>query len=953
MNARRLEAELRSRIRGEVRFDDGSRALYATDSSNYRQVPIGVVLPRDEEEVIRTVEVCRDHSVPILARGCGTSLAGQCCNVAVVMDFSRHMNRIVALDPEHRIARVQPGVILDHLRNAAEQHHLTFGPDPASHDRCTIGGMIGNNSCGVHSVMSGKTVDNLASLRILTYDGAQMTVGETSDAELQSIIAGGGRRGEIYAGLRSIRDRFAPLIRSRFPDIPRRVSGYNLDQLLPENGFHVARALVGTESTCALVLEAELQLIDSPKSRVLLTLGYPDVFAAADAVPAILQWKPCGLEGLDDRLIDDCKRKNLNLEGVALLPEGGGWLVVEFGGENREEAVARATDAMRSLRGNTTGIKLYDTAREQQLVWKVRESGLGASAFVPGEKSTWEGWEDSAVAPQKLGNYMRELRHMMDRYGFHGNFYGHFGDGCLHTRISFDLQSPEGIKQYRGFLYEAAELVVKHGGSLSGEHGDGQARGELLPIMFGKELVDAFREFKRLWDPQGKMNPGKVVDAYGADQNLRLGVEYAPAKPHTHFQYEQDDGHFGHAVLRCVGVGKCRREEGGVMCPSFMATRDEAHSTRGRAHLLFEMMRGEVIRDGWRSEEVKHALDLCLSCKGCKTECPVNVDVATYRAEFLSHYYEGRRRPLHAHGFGRIDVWARLASHAPALANLFTQNQLTARVLKAIAGVSQNRKIPRFAKQTFRQWFRHRAAQPGGQTPVLLWPDTFTNHFYPEAGIAATEVLEAAGFAVQLPPDGLCCGRPLYDFGMLDQAKRQLRQILTALQSQIAADIPIVGLEPGCLSVFRDELINLFPKDPEAQKLSRLSFHLSEFLVERMQKPLPWLRGKAIVHGHCHHKSILDWQSEVTLLRGLGLDCEVLDSGCCGMAGHFGFSREHYDLSQQIGERVLLPAVRSAPKEALLIADGFSCREQIAQSTDRRALHLAEVLQLAYKGDRL
>jgi len=956
--AKALAAELRTQIRGEARFDDGSRAMYATDASNYRQVPIGVVLPKDVDDVIKTIAACRRFGAPILMRGGGTSLAGQCCNVAVVLDMSKYMNRIIELDPEKKLARVQPGLILDDLRHAAEQHHLTFGPDPATHDRCTLGGMIGNNSCGVHSVMAGKTVDNIEELEILTYDGVRMRVGKTDDDELERIIQEGGRRGEIYARLKSLRDRYASLIRERYPQIPRRVSGYNLDQLLSENGFHVARALVGSECTCVTVLEATTRLVYSPPARTLLVLGYPDVYTAADHLMEVLAYQPIALEGMDDRLINDVRRKGLHPEGLALLPEGGGWLLAEFGGETREEADARARKLMEEL-GRRQGainrapsLRLLDSLREGRMIWQIRESGLGATAFVPGKPITWEGWEDSAVPPEKVGDYLRDFRKLYDKYGYEGDFYGHFGQGCIHTRANFDLETAEGIKAFRSFMEEAADLVVSYGGSLSGEHGDGQARAELLPKMFGNELVEAFREFKAIWDPDWKMNPGKVVDAYRIDENLRLGTSYRPRQVQTHFKFPDDQGSFARATLRCVGVGKCRRMEGGTMCPSFMVTREEEHSTRGRTHLLFEMLQGNPIKNGWRDEHVKEALDLCLACKGCKGDCPVYVDVATYKAEFLSHYYQGRLRPITAYSMGLIYWWARFGSLMPGVANFFTQTPLLRNVAKAIAGIAPERRIPVFAPQTFKQWFRQREPRNEGSPRVILWADTFNNHFHPEAAQAAVEVLEAVGYQVEVPERSLCCGRPLYDFGMLDTAKRLLRQILDTLRPQIAAGIPLVGLEPSCVAVFRDELRNLFPGDADARRLSQQSFLLSEFLEKQVQNyQFPPLQRKAIVQGHCHHKAIMKMRDEQAVLAKLGLDVEVLDSGCCGMAGSFGFEKDHYDVSIKVGERVLLPAVRDAAEDTLIIADGFSCREQIAQTTDRRALHLAQVIQMAMHQD--
>jgi FAD/FMN-containing dehydrogenase/Fe-S oxidoreductase len=949
VDAEGLEAELRSQVRGEVRFDTSSRALYATDGSSYRQVPIGVVIPRDNADVLATLAACREYAAPVLSRGGGTSLAGQCCNVAVVLDFSKYMAEILEIDPARKIARVQPGVILDHLRNAAEKHHLTFAPDPASHDRCTLGGMIGNNSCGVHSVMAGKTDENIESLDIVTYDGFRTSVGATPPDELEAIIRGGGRRGEIYAKLKGIADTYGDLIRTRYPDIPRRVSGYNLNYLLPENGFHVARALVGSEGTCVTVLGATCRLVESPPERVLVVVAYPDIFQAADHVPEIMAHKPIGLEGIDDLLVEYTRRRGINSEGLALLPPGGGWLLVEFGGQTWEEAEAQARLMVEALNRSipAPNVRLY-AKQEAKHVWIVRESSLGVISHVPGEPLSWEGWEDSAVAPEKLGPYLRDLKRLTGQYGYQGTLYGHFGHACVHTRLDFDLESEQGIGRFRQFMNDAADLVVSYGGSLSGEHGDGQARAELLPKMFGPELIQAFNEFKEAWDPDWKMNPGKVVEPYRIDENLRLGADYNPWRPPTHFKFPHDHGSLAHATLRCVGVGKCRHYEGGVMCPSFRVTREEEHSTRGRAHLLWEMANGEIIQDGWRSKEVKDSLDLCLSCKGCKTECPVSVDLATYKAEFLSHYHERRLRPISHYAFGNIDFWARLASNVPGFVNLTTQLPFLRDIAKAVTGIPRQRQIPAFAPQTFKSWFRrHKPLHPDGPI-VVLWPDTFNNYFLPNTAKAAVNVLESAGFRVELPEGNLCCGRPLYDFGMLDRAEDLLLQVLDALALEIEAGVPIVGLEPSCVTVFRDELCNLFPRDERAQRLSRQTFLLSEFLENYKNLiPLPRLERKAIVHGHCHHKSVLKTKAEEAVLSRMGLDCHSPAPGCCGMAGSFGFESDKYDVSSAIGELELLPAVRKAPPDWLVIANGFSCREQIAQGTDRHALHLAEILEMA------
>jgi FAD/FMN-containing dehydrogenase/Fe-S oxidoreductase len=950
VDASGLASAVTRAVRGEVRFDNGSRALYATDGSNYRQVPIGVVIPRDADDVVATVSLAREYGAPILCRGGGTSLAGQCCNVAVLLDFSKYMNKIIEIDPVRQIARVQPGVVLDNLRNAAEKHHLTFGPDPATHDRCTLGGMIGNNSCGAHSVMAGKTDDNIEELDILAYDGLRMKVGHTSDAEFEQIIAAGSRRGEIYAGLRKLRETYSDLIKQRYPNIPRRVSGYNLNYLLPENGINVARALVGSEGTCVTILEATCRLVESPPERVLLLIAYPDIFECADRVPEIMSHKPIGLEGIDELLVEFSRRKGINTEGIALLPAGGGWLFAEFGANTRAEAESQAQQLMQSLSQSASppNMRLFTDKLQMKRAWDVRESALGATSHVPDEPPGWEGWEDAAVTPEKLGGYLRDLFKLMKGYGYRSALYGHFGHACVHMRINFDLQSKPGIANYRKFVEEAADLVVNYGGSLSGEHGDGQSRAELLPKMFGPELIQAFREFKALWDPDWKMNPGKVVEPYKLDENLRLGAEYKPWEPQTHFKFPEDHGSFAHAALRCVGVGKCRHDEGGVMCPSFRATREEEHSTRGRAHLLWEMTKGDVIRDGWRDQHVKDSLDLCLACKGCKSDCPVGVDVATYKSEFLAHYYEGRWRPRSAYAFGNIDLWARLAARLPGLVNLTTQLPLLRDVSKLIAGIPQERSIPAFAPQTFRHWFLRRQPRNRESAPVLLWPDTFNNYFLPDTAKAAVEVLDSAGYRVVLPKAKLCCGRPLYDWGMLDRAKRLLLETLDTLDNEIAQGIPMVVLEPSCATVFRDEMLNLFPNDERARRLSQQTFLLSEFLEKKAKNfSLPKFARKAIVHGHCHHKSIMRMTDEESILRKMGIHFETPAPGCCGMAGAFGFEADKYDVSVAIGELELLPAVRKASPESLIIADGFSCREQIAQCTNRRALHLAEVIQMA------
>lgn len=977
VDAPSLQRALAEVVEGEVRFDTAARAAYAHDASHYRQAPIGVVVPRHERDVVETVRICREYGAPILARGGGTSLAGQCCNVAVVLDFTKYMNDVLELDPERKLARVQPGCILDDLRDAAAPHGLTFGPDPATHNHCTIGGMIGNNSCGVHSVMSGfygpgpRTEHQVESMRVLTYDGHILEVGPVTEEELEQIIAGGGRRGEIHSALRDLRDRYADEIRARFPDIPRRVSGYNLPSLLPENGFDLAHALVGSESTCVIILDATVRLMWKPEHEVLVVLGYDDAYEAGDRVPEIMAHKPVGLEGMDHALVSDMRHKKLHVDSLEFLPDGNGYLLVEFGADTLEEANAQAErlmDAMRVSEHPPRDMKLYADPETQHKVWTVRESGLGATAWVAGKDPTWEGWEDSAVPPEHIGDYLRDLQALLDRYGYVGDLYGHFGQGCVHTRISFDHRTREGLDDYARFIEEAADIVVGYGGSISGEHGDGQARGALLGRMFGEKLVEAFREFKRVWDPDWRMNPGKLIDAYGPTENMMTGTGFNPPSPETHFHYRNDIGGFASATLRCVGVGECRRDDGGVMCPSYMVTREEIHSTRGRARLLFEMMHGEVVTDGWKSDAVKESLDLCLSCKGCKNDCPVDVDMATYKAEFLSHYYEGRLRPRHAYAMGWIHWWARAASRVPRLANWAAHAPGLSKLAKGVAGLAQERELPVFADRTLRDWFHreHRAAAGAAAgitndappradteapTRVILWPDTFNNFFNPGVGQAAVEVLERLGYQVVLPETMLCCGRPLYDFGFLGRAKRLMRRVLDELAPEIRAGTPVIGLEPSCVATFRDEAIDLFPHDEDAHRLSSQTYVLGEFLEKYGDgMDLPRIESRALVHVHCHYHSVMDWDREARLLDRLGLDWSRPEQSCCGMAGAFGFEADKYDVSVAIGERHLLPAVRDSGDEVLLLADGFSCREQVRQLSGREPMHLAELLHDAMDG---
>lgn len=950
-----LKHDLGNSLHGEVRFDASAKALYAADASNYRQVPIGVVIPASVDDLEKALSICRDHDVPFLMRGGGTSQNGQCVNVAVVADASKYVNRIVSIDPEARTATVEPGVICDTLCDAARIHGLTFGPDPATHSRCTLGGMIANNSCGAHSVMAGKTAENVEALEVATYDGARFWVGPTPEHELERIVASEGRQGEIYRQLRDLRDRYGDEIRREFPPIRRRVSGFNLDQLLPENGFNVARALVGTEGTCAVTLQAKVRLVHSPACRVLLVLGFPDIFVAADGVEHFERFGPIAIEGLDRAIVRGLQDRGLKPDEIALLPPGNAWVVLEFGADTLDEA---RTDAERAQTfflsgkggGEVTGL-IVDQPSEQQQIWSIRETGASAVALSidPLKQDPVVGWEDAAVDPLRLGDYLRRFQALVSRYGYETCLYGHFGDGCVHARITFDLRSAEGVHTWRRFLRDAAELVVEFGGSLSGEHGDGQAKAEFLPVMYSPAIIAAMEQFKAIWDPAHRLNPGKVVHAYRVDQNLRMGPAYKPVHWRTRLAFESREGNgLQRAVERCIGMGKCRSMEGGTMCPSFRGSREERQSTRGRAHLLWEMLQGDLIEDGWNSKEVKEALDTCLSCKGCRSDCPTHTDMASYKAEFLSHYYERNRRPRQAWFMGRIGQWVPIAARAPWLANLMVSSGWLAPLSKWVAGVAPGRSLPRFAPRTYRATAARSKTETVAATrrKVILWVDTFNDHFTPDIARAAHDVLIALGCEVVLPRKRLCCGRPLYDYGFVDDARALLNDVIDTLGEDIRAGVPLVGLEPGCLSVFKDELLKQLPGNAVAKQLSEQTLLFSDF-VAQFDFDWPKLDVDVLVHGHCHQKALFGMNQETLLLERIGVQWRLLEAGCCGMAGSFGLHRDHYDLSMKIGEDPLFSSIRAAKAGALIVTNGFSCREQIEHGTGRRPIHLAELLQRA------
>ncbi|MFJ2477041.1 FAD-binding and (Fe-S)-binding domain-containing protein [Streptomyces sp. NPDC087659] len=946
---RELERALRAEVRGEVDFSPRARALTTMDASNYRRVPDGVVAPYDAADVAAALAVCRGHGVPVVPRGAGTSIAGQATGTGVVLDFTRHMRSVVSVDPATRTAVVQPGAVLDRLRDEAGRHGLTFGPDPSTHSRCTLGGMIGNNSCGAHSVAWGTTADNVRELSVVTYGGAELRLGKGWGPP-------GSRPGTAGApeGLRELVAGHLALLRTGFPGgLPRRISGYALDALLPENGTDLARAFCGSEGTLAVLTEATVRLVDSPPARALALLGYPDESAAAEAAAGLLSHRPLTVEGMADDLVPDAVG--------AGLPRGGAWLFVETGGATAAEARARAEEVVRGADA-LDGTVVTDPVA-QRMLWRVREDASGAATRMrdgggapPGYAGgtptqaggsggeAWPGWEDCAVPPARLGAYLRDFRALLAEHGLRGTPYGHFGDGCIHVRIDFDLLGEAGVRRFRAFSEDVAGLVVAHGGSLSGEHGDGQARAELLPRMYGDELVALFGRFKDLWDPAGGLNPGMLVRPARLDENLRFAV--LPREPvDVAFGYPHDGGDFTAAVRRCVGVAKCRVEGPsagpGVMCPSYRATGEEQHSTRGRARLLHEMLAGEVVTGGWRSPEVHEALDLCLSCKGCRSDCPVGVDMATYKAEFLHHHYAGRTRPAAHYTMGRLPLWLRAAAPFAGLLNAASRVGPLASLAKRLGGIAPERDIPRLATRTFTSWWR-RHGTPG--SPLVLWPDTFTDHLSPSVGRAAVRVLESAGLGVSLPPGRVCCGLTYVSTGQLDRARAVMRRTLDVMEPVLDRGAPVVVLEPSCAAALRTDLPELLADDPRARRLAgsvrtfaaALEEHAPDWRPPRLDRPVA---GQT----HCHQHAVLGDAAERRLRERAGLTGE-LSGGCCGLAGNFGFERGHYDVSVACAEDRLLPAVRAATADTVLLADGFSCRTQLEQLAGRRGRHLAEVL---------
>jgi len=937
-----LAHALTAAVRGEVDFSARRRAEYSSDASNYRKVPLGVVFPLDADDVAAAVEVCAAHDVPITTRGGGTSIAGNAVGSGVVIELSRHMNRILEIDPQQRTARVEAGVVPGALNAVLAEHGLRFGPDPSTHARCTIGGMIGNDACGSHSVAWGKTSDNILELDVLCYDGTRMTLKSLSPAELDEVISRGGREGRIHAALRALADEHRAALRTELGRFARQVSGYALHHLLPENGYNVARAVVGSEGTCVIVLAAKVKLVPLPQCQRLIVAGFADSVAAADAVPAILEKKPLTCEGMDDRILDVLRDRRPDAVPDGVLPQGSAWLLIDV-----DAAAWEVEEIVRDLRAidGVLDVRVVADPDVRRTVWKIREDGSGlATRSVDGVLS-WPGWEDAAVPPKNLGGYLRDFHKLLDEFGLKGVVYGHFGEGCLHVRLDFDLRSDGGVAHFQRFMAAAAELVVQHGGALSGEHGDGRARSEHLPAMYSQELIRAFGQFKAIWDPRGRLNPGVIVEPAGVADDLRMHHEWRKS-PRVELALHDDRGSLGQAVHRCVGVARCRVGSGGVMCPSYRATRDEKDSTRGRARVLQEMLLGETVTRGWKSPEVGEALDLCLSCKGCKIDCPVGVDMASYKSEYLHQRYKHRIRPASHYSMGWLPRLARVAAKTPRLVNWVMSSKISG-LFKRLGGIASERQVPAFARRPFTEAFEPAAHESSPGRSVLLWPDTFTNYFAPHIGEAAVKVLRAAGFEVLLPSRPVCCGLTWVSTGQLPAARRKLRRSLQTVAPVVSAGVPMLVLEPSCAALFRSDATELLPDDPNAALLAENTYTLAELLAKfapDWEVPKGGAAEPAALQVHCHQHAIMGAGPDAALLQATGADTTVLDAGCCGLAGNFGFERGHYEVSRKVAEQGVLPALAATPPGTAVVADGFSCRTQFEQLAGIRSRHLAEIL---------
>lgn len=919
---------LQGLLSGEVHDDAGTRAIYATDASNHRIVPQAVAYPRDAADVAALMRSCAEAGVSVTTRGAGTNCAGNAIGSGIVMDLSRHLAGTPAIDPEQRTATVQPGLVLDRLQESAAPHGLLFGADPSTHSRCTLGGMIGTNACGSHSLAWGTTAANVLSLDVVLADGSCTSLGPD---------VGHGSH-DLAPALVRLRDAHLAAIRTELGRFERQISGYALQHLLPERGTDLAKAFVGSEGTCGVVTRATMRLHARPRVRALVVFGFGDEVQAARVAPVLAECGVLTVEGIDEDVVRAAALRG-DPSLTPELPHGKAWLLVEVGGADLHDARRQTCDLVGSLDSlGAVAARVIESSSEQRAVWAVRERGAGLASRSADGREYWPGWEDAAVPPNRLADYLSDFRTLMAEHGRTGMVYGHFGEGCVHVRIDHDLFTRQGRAAYRRFQEEAADLVIAHHGSLSGEHGDGRARSELLERMYGANILAAFRGFKHVFDPERLLNPGVLVDPDPLDDNMR-GSRITSYRKDLGFLYPEDDGDLGKALRRCTGVGACRKSSGGGMCPSFRATSEEKHSTRGRARMLAEMLDGEVVPGEWASDAAHEALDMCLSCKACSTECPVGVDMATYKAEFLHQRYRGRVRPRAHYSMGWLPVLLTIARLAPRTGNRLLGRPLVQRLVRLLGGVDPRRELPRVAEESFRRWFRRHQGPTQGPR-VLLWVDTFTRSFDPQVARAAVLVLERAGYRVELAPRQVCCGLTWISTGQLGVAKRVIARSLRLL-AETSDEMSIVALEPSCATAMRHDAAQLVGKEQAGPVAARIR-SLSEMLVDR-SLPAPAGSIEAVAQFHCHQRATSGTASDRGVLAATGITVHSVDEGCCGLAGNWGFEDGHFDVSVACAEQALLPALRTHPDHAVL-ADGFSCRLQIEQLGARKPMHLAELL---------
>jgi FAD/FMN-containing dehydrogenase/Fe-S oxidoreductase len=945
-----IAAQLKKRVEGEVRFDKYSRLLYSTDASMYEIEPIGVVLPRHKGDAQAAIEVANKFNVPVLPRGGGTALAGQTVGHAIVLDFSKYMNRVLEVNKEELWCRVQPGLVQDELNAHVRGQGLLFGPDTSTSNRATIGGMIGNNSAGAHSLTYGKTLDHVLELTVLLSDGGEAVLKGFSSDEIARKARGNGVEAAAYRAVQQLAEKHREEILARYPKILRRVSGYNLDEFVKSQPFNLARMVVGSEGTLACVVEAKMRLVPKPKWTALDVIHFHDDIEALQASYAILDTRPYALESTD-RLVLDLARGNIVQSKRLGFVQGNpsSLLMVEYAGETEAEVRAQVEklEEVRKAQGMGYAATQALKPEEVRAVWGVRKAGLGLLLGIKGDKKPIAFVEDTAVEPAKLPEFIRRFREILTRHDATAGYYGHCSVGCMHIRPLINLKQPSEVKKMTEIADEITDLVLDFHGALSGEHGDGLARSHFNEKLYGPTLYNAFREVKKAFDPKNLMNPGKIVDAPPMTESLRISPEYKAWQPETMLDFSAQGG-FAAAVEMCSGMGECRKKLEGTMCPSYMATLDEEHSTRGRANALRAVLSGKVPKEEFTGKRLHEVLDLCLECKACKAECPSNVDMAKLKYEFLNHYHRVNGLPLRNRLFGRIERLNRLGARFAPVSNWLANSWLNRWLLERLAGIDARRPLPAFAAETFDDWFRaHRAEGKGESGTVVLFHDTFNTFNTPAVAIAATRFLERGGYRVTLA-EKRCCGRPMISKGMLGEARENAAWNVARLFPYAEKGMSIVGLEPSCLLTLRDEYPELL-RSREATTVAEKAFLLDEFIASerkagKLSLAFVGTGKKALLHGHCHQKALVGTAPTVEALKWAGFDVTEVDSGCCGMAGSFGFEKEHYDLSLAIANRRLAPAVRAADPDVEIVASGISCRQQIEHVAGRKAKHLAEVL---------